>query len=411
MSIDAADLKKLVKIIRQYEVIYGGGISTGDAAVREECESLVNTLESALKSAPRGRRGAESPLPSLVDAKKTRREEKPVRPVSTRATELAGLAAGHGSSRPTEEAPVAPSKTTAKGAARAASAKPTAASASAGPVPRTKAGGASAAKPGKAAGSGRANSKAAAPTAVRGKKTSSPQPERRVAAHKDSTLAADLRSAHKGAAKAAVERAQKRLDAGRTDRDASAGEQKKRFAAQHLFDAYTQNKLPKYGGFIVCVRFSEENGYTVIEIIGYENLQDIYPEGESLVFKSVGCKLFAIVEPPSYLLKSVEPVNRPSDQMVPYRFSELLHVTTKRFQNIYVGRKPVFMPTSFSVVKPEADDLAILFYDIADVYSNIQDFLIMMLRDRMSVPVNDSRKVAEVIARGIREFRLWLDEA
>ena len=159
------------------------------------------------------------------------------------------------------------------------------------------------------------------------------------------------------------------------------------------------------------MRFSGEVGYTVIELIGYENLQDIYPEGETLVFKTVGCKLYAIVEPPSFLLKSVEPVNRPSDQMVPYRFSELLHITTKRLQNVYVGRKPVFMPTSFSVFRPEGDDLAVLFYDIADVYSNIQDFLIMLLRDRLNVPVTDSRKIAEVVARGIREFRLWLDEA
>ena len=140
-------------------------------------------------------------------------------------------------------------------------------------------------------------------------------------------------------------------------------------------------------------------------------MQDIYPEGDTLVFKSVGCKLYAIVEPSGYLLKSVEPVNRPNDQMVPYRFNELVHITTKRFQGILIGRKPVFMPTSFSIFKPTGEDLAVLFYDIADVYTNIQDFLIMIFRDRLSVPIPDSRKAAEIIARGIREFRLWLDEA
>jgi hypothetical protein len=88
-----------------------------------------------------------------------------------------------------------------------------------------------------------------------------------------------------------------------------------------------------------------------------------------------------------------------------------LRITTKRFQGILIGRKPVFMPTSFSVFKPTGEDLAVLFYNIADVYSNIQDFLIMILRDRLGVPIPDSRKTAEVIARGIREFRLWMDEA
>jgi hypothetical protein len=217
----------------------------------------------------------------------------------------------------------------------------------------------------------------------------------------------DVRSRHAGGAKAAAERADMIADHAASSNDVGT---KKRFPALHLFDAFQQNRLPKYGGFIVCVRFSADGGYTVIEIIGYGNMQDLYPEGETLVFKSVGCKLYAIVEPSGYLLKSVEPVNRPSDQMVPYRFSELLRITTKRFQGILIGRKPVYMPTSFSVFKPEGEDLAVLFYDIADVYSNIQDFIIMILRDRLSIPVADSRKAAEIIARGIREFRLWLDE-
>ena len=86
-------------------------------------------------------------------------------------------------------------------------------------------------------------------------------------------------------------------------------------------------------------------------------MQDIYPEGDTLVFKSVGCKLYAIIEPSGYLLKSVEPVNRPSDQMVPYRFSELVRITTKRFQGILIGRKPVFMPTSFRSSSPRARTL------------------------------------------------------
>ncbi len=87
MSIQAADLRKLVKIVRQYEVIYGGGISTSDAAVREECESLVGLLEAELgaKKGGRasrsvgGRHGAES-LPSLMDAKKGPKGDDKVRP-------------------------------------------------------------------------------------------------------------------------------------------------------------------------------------------------------------------------------------------------------------------------------------------------------------------------------------------
>ncbi|MDA8426632.1 MAG: hypothetical protein M0Z80_10900 [Treponema sp.] len=412
MSMEAADLKKLVKIVRQYEVIYGGGISTSDAAVREECESLVTRLETELGTAPRGKRGSkvEESLPSLVDMKKAKREEKPVRPLRSRARELAGLAAP---ARP-DAADAAGKRDAAAKAAEAAARKGKSAAAEPPKKPATggrtaateRAAGAKPAPAAKAGGAAKAGSAAKAGGAA------AQDAERRSSrAGEDVELLSRLRSSGKGAAKAAADRADRLAGPARSAEEVAGDEPRKRFAAQHLFDAFKQSKLPKYGGFIVCVRFAGELGYAVFEIIGYENLQDIYPEGDTLVFKTVGCKLYAFLEPPSFLLKSVEPVNRPSEQMVPYRFSELLHLTSKRLQNIYVGRKPVFMPTSFSVFRPEGDDLAVLFYDIADVYSNIQDFIIMILRDRLSVPAADARKAGEVVARGIREFRLWLDEA
>jgi hypothetical protein len=392
MSIQAADLRKLVKIVRQYEVIYGGGISSGDAAVREECESLVGLLEVELggtrAQGGRGSRAAES-LPSLVDAKRKIRGEGFPKPSTARSSEMAKLGSPGprpGSSvkektRPAEPLKAsAPRKNSVSNAPVRPAAPATKASAPKGPVAK-------------------ASAPSAATTAGKKAAAKSGRPD---------DVDDDVRSRHVPAARAAIERSDRIAGAADASSDA---ETKHRFAALHLFDAFQQNRLPKYGGFIVSIRFANDTGYSVIEIIGYENLQDIYPEGDSLVFKSVGCKLFAIVEPSGYLMKSVEPVNRPSEQMVPYRFAELLALTTKRFQKILVGRKPVFMPTSFSVIKPAGENLAVLFYDIADVYANIQDFLIMIFRDRLGVPIPDSRKAAEIIARGIHEFRLWLDEA
>jgi hypothetical protein len=393
MSIQAADLRKLVKIVRQYEVIYGGGISSGDAAVREECEALVGLLDAELggRKAPRGH-SAES-LPSLVEAKRNPRGGSLPKPTTARSSELAQLGLPRKAEAGVKGKPSAGKAAGASGAA--SKSKPVAKPAAKG-KPTAKA---------KPTADKKGARKGAAPA----------KPAQQADRNADAAIAkekgykdADVRSRHVPAAKAALERADK--IAGAADDSGEAGT-KHHFAALHLFDAFQQNRLPKYGGFIVCVSFSEKTGYAVIEIIGYENMQDLYPDGDTLVFKSVGCKLFAIVEPSGYLLKSVEPVNRPSEQMIPYRFAELLKITTKRFQNIMVGRKPVFMPTSFSVFKPEGEDLAVLFYDIADVYANIQDFLIMIFRDRLGVPVPDSRKAAEIIARGIHEFRLWLDEA
>ncbi len=409
MSIHAADLRKLVKIVRQYEIIYGGGISSSDAAVREECESLVARLESELGGGiarPSGRgAGKASKLPSLIEAKRSRKPEKAPRPVSARASELASLAKPR-ATPDTDAAPGEGKRATKTAAAKRAEREPE-------PAPK-----------------GRAKAAATEPE-PKGKKASAKGARTSAASKADSAAAKgdlkdaavesksagrgpspDVRSRPASVARAFNERADRTTDKARSaNADGTGPDRSRRFAATHLFDAFSQGKLPKYGGFIVCVRFAEELSYAVIEIIGYENLQDIYPEGDTLVFKSVGCKLYAIVEPTTYLLKSVEPVNRPSDQMVPYRFSELMRITTKRFQSVLIGLKPVFMPTSFSVFKPAGEDLAVLFYDTAEVYANLQDFMIMILRDRLGVPAPDSRKAAEAIARGAREFRLWLDEA
>ena len=415
MSIPAVDLRKLVKIVRQYEVIYGGGISSGDAAIREECEGIVGLLEAELgikRASSGGASRTAKSLPSLVDAKKVPRGGKEPRPSTARSSEIAKLGFPRSEERPGAkgaERSAAKGKASAAGKAGGkAGAKPGAAvsKGAAGRVAaiKGKVGGGKAAGPAasKATAKGRA-AEAARLAGSRSAPTKSPRAEK----GGDDVLN-DVRSRHVSAARAALERADR--IAGSAD-DSGEAETKRHFAALHLFDAFKQNRLPKYGGFIVGIRFDEQTGYAVIEIIGYENLQDLYPDGDSLVFKSVGCKLFAIVEPARYYLKSVEPVNRPSEQMVPYRFSELLNITTKRFQSILIGRKPVFMPTSFSVLKPTGEDIAVLFYDIADVYANIQDFLIMILRDRLNVPIPDSRKAAEIIVRGIHEFKLWLDEA
>ncbi len=398
MSIQTVDLRKLVKIVRQYEVIYGGGISSGDAAIREECENLVSLLESELsgsKVSGSKENRAMASLPSLIDAKKKLKDTSSPRPIVSRAAELASLT----TSKPGQKGvAVKADKPKADPPVKKASTSTTSVAKSKSKVPEKSVGKKAV---GKATAVKAASGKKALPAGGAGVSKAVVK-----AAKEEDAVYKDVRSRHVVGVKAAAERSDR--IAGNADSSDEA-ETKKRFAALHLFDAFQQNRLPKYGGFIVCIRFSEV-GYTVIEIIGYGNMQDLYPDGESIVFKSVGCKLYALVEPSGYLQKSVEPVNRPSGQMIPYRFAELLRITTKRFQGILVGRKPVFMPTSFAVIKPEGEDLAVLFYDIADVYSNIQDFLIMIFRDRLGVPVIDSRKAAEVIARGIREFRLWMDE-
>jgi hypothetical protein len=392
MSVTSKQVKQIIKMVRQYEVIYGGGISSSDASIREECEDLIQALEGELgtenltvvsegtsaraSKAPRVRTphiprptGYHSSVGDLV----SRKNAESGKPGKSTAFNEAALKTTTLNASTKKAETGAPGKSEAKGPVHSGvSAKPgskiaSAAGSSPKPVPK--------------------NSVPA---------VSPPSGSQRAAV----TVAPKKRSGAGEIARGPEPKADgKPPDAKR-----------KQYSAMHLFDAFRKNLLPRYGGFIVGVHFHKDDGYLVFEIIGYENLQDLHSDGNSLLFKSAGCKLFAIVEPAHYLHKSIEPVNRMKDHMVPYRFNELSKITTKAFQTIYVGLKPIFMPTSFTIVKPEGDDLMVLFYNVAEVYANIEDFIIILMREFSKISTSDSRKAAESIVRGIQNFRSWLDE-
>ncbi len=186
-------------------------------------------------------------------------------------------------------------------------------------------------------------------------------------------------------------------------------ETKKKISAAHLFEAYQKNRLPEYGGYIVSSFFDIFPGYTKFEIVGFDNVQDIFIKGNSLVFKSSGCKLFCLIEPPNYSYQSIEPVLREPQISIPYRFEELFSIKTKRHQKIYIGKKPVISMSSFTIMKPKKDDFAILFYDVSSVFRNIQDFLYPILNDELRIPKREALKASSVIAEGIKGFQTWLD--
>jgi hypothetical protein len=53
MAFTPTQIRKTIAIVRQHEVLYGSGISTSDAAMREELEKLVQSLEGLLPEAKR----------------------------------------------------------------------------------------------------------------------------------------------------------------------------------------------------------------------------------------------------------------------------------------------------------------------------------------------------------------------
>jgi hypothetical protein len=177
----------------------------------------------------------------------------------------------------------------------------------------------------------------------------------------------------------------------------------------HLFDAYTAGTLPRYGGYIISSTFDSSSSYTVFDLVGYDNVQDIFLQSDALVFKSAGCRLYALVEPAGYAYKNVEPNQREENRKIPYRFRELHSLKTKKLDTVYVGKQPFTSYSSFTVVKPSAGNFSILFYNVPTVFQNMQDFLIPVLNQRLGIPKADALRAAKLILDGVLTFRVWLD--
>ena len=70
--------------------------------------------------------------------------------------------------------------------------------------------------------------------------------------------------------------------------------------ALDLFQAYSQDKLPREGGYIISSFFSEISTYSKYEIVAYNGVKSLYLSEDGLTFQSDGNKLFVLVEPSNY---------------------------------------------------------------------------------------------------------------
>jgi hypothetical protein len=442
MGLTSAQVKKAIAIVRQYAVLYGGGISSGDAAVREELDKITQGLEEMLPKAERDKVAeAESwktlaivkraAAPAVKRGSRARRDAgsivaSPPRRVHEEDIKVpASAKAGHGSEKIKRDSSRAAS---AKAAPQAKAVEPTRPKAEehpkakplSAPEPPTRAQGAALAHtPTPTSAHSRAHdqehqAEVAAKAANRAAELRNRKEDQEVGAR----IAERLGSRGATPSKAATRNAAQKLSGNAVSPEPaeaaakaqnSQAKPQHRVEAMHLFDAYNRNMLPKYGGYIVNSFYKAEDHYSIFEIVGYEDLKDIYPTGNSLVFKTAGCKLYAIAEQANYSFKSVEPVSRSRDYAIPYRFSELDSFVTKRYQTVYVAKKPILSPTSFSIVKPTGDDFSVLFYDVSRVFENMQDFMISVLHERNAIPLTDARKATEAMLRGIRSFGAWFE--
>jgi hypothetical protein len=171
--------------------------------------------------------------------------------------------------------------------------------------------------------------------------------------------------------------------------------------ALDLFEAYTQNKLPKDEGYIVSSFFHGNTAYSIYEIVSYSGVKTIYLTETGLTFQTNGNKLHVLVEPASYPNKSVEPYVRTEREQIPLRFSELEILTAKNQSKIMIAKQPMMSFSSFTILKPSGINFSLVFYRLPDLYDSLALFFEKTLNKEAGIPQLDARKGSKKIAEVI----------
>jgi hypothetical protein len=133
-------------------------------------------------------------------------------------------------------------------------------------------------------------------------------------------------------------------------------------------------------------------------------VKDIYRSGSDLTFQADGKKLFVLVEPANYAKKYTEPALRDSEYKIPYRFSEVQTIVSRRQDRIMIGKEPVITYTSFTILKPTGDNFAYIFYDTDDLIDVVHRFFVDTLWKDANVPKSDAEKAATYIKNLFPQF-------
>ena len=177
--------------------------------------------------------------------------------------------------------------------------------------------------------------------------------------------------------------------------------------ALDLFQAFSEGKLPREGGYIVSSFFNERSKYTIYEIVAYNGVKSIYATEEGLTFQTDGNKLFILVEPSTFAKKYEEPYLRDTKHQVAQRFSELEIFTAGNQTKIMVSKKAVIAYSAFTVLNPTGVNFSLVFYNLPDVFDTLSAFFTQTLSKEAGVPKSDARKATEKIIEAVGNFGIW----
>ena len=177
--------------------------------------------------------------------------------------------------------------------------------------------------------------------------------------------------------------------------------------ATSLLKAYVNETVPMDGGFIVSGLFEAGTIYAIYEITAYKNVKEIFKTPEGLIFRTDGNRAHVLVEPPTYAKRFLDPVNRDQGKSIPYRFNELHVITGQRQEKVMVGKEPITLHSTFTIMDKGADYFAFVFHPTEDVFIAMKRFLADSLYNDCQLSHHDAMASAETILGTVKKFTIW----
>jgi len=111
-----------------------------------------------------------------------------------------------------------------------------------------------------------------------------------------------------------------------------------------------------------------------------------------------------LVEHDTYEKKFIDPVSRAQGESIPKRFNELETIIAKNQTRIMIAKEPDETYGSFTILKPQGQNFAIVFYELPDVYKSLSAFFEDSLNRQRRVPQSDARKAAQQISTTVEKY-------
>ena len=174
-----------------------------------------------------------------------------------------------------------------------------------------------------------------------------------------------------------------------------------------LEKAYLSEQIPFDGAFIISAYFPDDTSYAIYEVTAYHIVKDIFKTTEGLIFKTDGNRTYILVEPASYSQKHLEPVNRPKEKSIPYRFNEMTVQKGHKGEKIMVPIEPTFLYSTFTILDRGSGGFAYLFMPTPDVYAAIKNTIIDSLAKDCALEKKDAQEAVDLLISTIKKFSIW----